>query len=1579
MLYHPSGNGRFPYMEGESRFVPRTSRVGGSGLVVVRFEVPYLEIRILITSRYCLLTVLLLLAPDVFSESMPGKESVPSKEIQQRDARSNSEIRHAWKAAVENYPLRAIRLDLSALSDKEQKEIQSLLSDPIKTYVGIGRDVHLTVENWAMVKREDGFEIWQAQIHSPAALFLKVRFRDFDLGLGMSVKVYGLSGGGGARVGEYTGRGLGDDGMFWSLAAPGDTVVVEYRLPAELEMYPGDFPFRVERISHRFKDAGGKLSGVNVGRFVPRATCGAPTSVCSLGSGNERGVARYYVTLPSGRDTQCSGALLNSRLGDFAPYFLTAFHCIDDVVSSSEAPKGTPIEAEFEFRYNKCDNPGSVVRGNGAKFVAGSGESAADWALLHIDGELTGGSHNFLGWDPNSKESFKGYILHHPGGNLLRYSDFESVGLSYIAGSYSGGNSFGSCSGDNCSHLTLDLEQTAEDGASGAPAFSNGDFLVVGVYTHGSSADCRGQASRFSQIYEDGRVYGALEYGEGYFLGTGEARNFDDSARPVYYGVAPPPPVIRPPVIAQGQGTVSVDYGARSVSFSLNASVDDASSLSWQLVSGSGPRRGSVRFTDRTGPTAEVVYEVSGGIRQEDQFSIQVRGAGGTDVIVITVVPRQRTIDPPVIAEGAEEEFRVDYGVRSRSFSLNARADDASSLSWQLVSGSGPRRGSVRFTDRTGPTAEVVYEVSGGIRQEDQFSVQVRGAGGTDVIVITVIPRQRTIDPPVIAEGAEEEFRVDYGVRSRSFSLNARADDASSLSWQLVSGSGPRRGSVRFTDRTGSRAGIVYEVSGGIRQEDQFSVQVRGAGGTDVIVITVIPRQRTIDPPVIAEGVEEEFRVDYGVRSRSFSLNARADDASSLSWQLVSGSGPRRGSVRFTDRTGSRADIVYEVSGGIRQEDQFSIQVRGAGGTDVIVVKVVPNIGSPVIAEGAEEEFRVDYGVRSRSFSLNARADDASSLSWQLVSGSGPRRGSVRFTDRTGSRAGIVYEVSGGIRQEDQFSIQVRGAGGTDVIVITVVPNIDPPVISEGREKEFQVDYGVRSRSFSLNASADDASSLNWQLVSGSGPRRGNVRFTDRTGSRADIVYEVSGGIRQEDQFSIQVRGAGGTDVIVVKVVSIKPPEILDGTEKVVRVDYGTGSLSFSLTARSDYASSLNWQLVSGSGSRQGNVRFTDSTGSAAGIVYEVSGGVKEPDRFSVQVSGRGGSDVIDVRVVIVPVIVEGNEVELSVASGSTDVVLTLNAKAVGSNFLRWQLVPGSGPRQGNVRFTDSTGSTAGIVYEVFGGIRQKDQFVVQVGYGAQVGSGLGVGGSDEITILVMPDVPPVVTRVFGREVDGDDELTVYISPQTREVIFDVIALDEFPEMLKWTAVDAIDSTGRSFEESCLFTREEFCLSGSGGESVRVFYQRDPDVVKSGRFAIKVTDRLEQSDLLVLRFVEDETAPEIVNEGVMNTESGKTLEVKMPYHSEQLILGLVTRSARAGLRGKLVDSLPSPPTVSASFPQSDGEGGLKVDLQVPQSLDEALFRIRVSNGSASEDIVIRVTREQFIRVRSKVLLGGATR
>ena len=142
-------------------------------------------------------------------------------------------IAHARDAALAVYPNQATRLDLQQLSSEEWEEIVKMTGDPVQMYVGIGRPVQLLASNWAMVKEEGGFRVWQVQIHSPAALSLQVRFEDFNPRSEAAVKVYSLSDSSPGRAREYVGRGSGDGDAFWSHSMPGDTVVVEYWLPAE--------------------------------------------------------------------------------------------------------------------------------------------------------------------------------------------------------------------------------------------------------------------------------------------------------------------------------------------------------------------------------------------------------------------------------------------------------------------------------------------------------------------------------------------------------------------------------------------------------------------------------------------------------------------------------------------------------------------------------------------------------------------------------------------------------------------------------------------------------------------------------------------------------------------------------------------------------------------------------------------------------------------------------------------------------------------------------------------------------------------------------------------------------------------------------------------------------------------------------------------------------------------------------------------------------------------------------------------------------------------------------------------------
>ncbi len=251
----------------------------------------------------------------------------------------------------------------------------------------------------------------------------------------------------------------------------------------------------------------------------------------------------------------------------------------------------------------------------------------------------------------------------------------------------------------------------------------------------------------------------------------------------------------------------------------------------------------------------------------------------------------------------------------------------------------------------------------------------------------------------------------------------------------------------------------------------------------------------------------------------------------------------------------------------------------------------------------------------------------------------------------------------------------------------------------------------------------------------------------------------------------------------------------------------------------------------------------------------------------------------------------------------------------------------------------------------------------------------------DEVRVIArqIANTSPVISRVFGRGVSDVEESTVYISPQVREVTLRVIAIDEFPETLEWTVSGTPMSVATP--RFVFSDKAESATRVSGVGEVLVLYQRGPVAGTSSRFVITVADRLDKSDQLVVPWLRMRALRLSSMKGVMTTGEGKTLKVEIPYRSERLTLDLFTSSARTGLVGALV-STPRAET-SASFPSFSDEGYVRVELRVSQSLDAASFTIRVANGSAdeaaSEEIIILVSRQKFIRVRLKMLLGGVVR
>lgn len=226
-------------------------------------------------------------------------------------------------------------------------------------------------------------------------------------------------------------------------------------------------------------------------------------ATCTTNYQTERNsVARMLFTRADGKSYLCTGTLLNNTKGDFAPYFITGNHCISTQSSASS------MQTAWFYRSSSCNSgvPGSNValRNAGATLLYAT--STTDSALLKLN-EMPPVGVTLAGWDARTAGQVGDgvYGLHHPGGNLLKYSVGSVVGfMNCSAGS---GTSITCSTGDsNSGFYSVRWSQgTTEGGSSGSSLFRNGR-VVGNLYGGGASCQAPNASDyygRFDKVFSD--------------------------------------------------------------------------------------------------------------------------------------------------------------------------------------------------------------------------------------------------------------------------------------------------------------------------------------------------------------------------------------------------------------------------------------------------------------------------------------------------------------------------------------------------------------------------------------------------------------------------------------------------------------------------------------------------------------------------------------------------------------------------------------------------------------------------------------------------------------------------------------------------------------------------------------------------------------------------------------------------------------------------------------------------------------------------------------------------------------------
>jgi hypothetical protein len=358
---------------------------------------------------------------------------------------------------------------LGGLSAAERERALSPSAEGLKR-AGLHRAVDSEFRSAGMWTQSlSGASIWRAAIHSPGARGIRFHFTKFDLGQG---RLWLHDETGEDVAGPYSGRGLWDDGDFWTDAILSETAYLVYEPVAGTA---ADLPFSIEEISHILPEA---LPYSKAGPAAAAAPCNLDVSCYSDWAEVAKSVGRYLFE-QNGDTYSCSGTLLNTKNSSGIPYFLTANHCV-----SSETVARTVLMFWF-YQTSACNgtppSDRNVPRVSGATLLQTLDRTRGDGTLLRLSGVPEGVT--FAGWTAEPQaEGTSVTGIHHPSGDFKRIS----------FGTLHAPSRFGGYVLDNYQGAMWDGGGLTEGGSSGSGLFKS-DGTLFGMLSHGPKFDTAAQ------------------------------------------------------------------------------------------------------------------------------------------------------------------------------------------------------------------------------------------------------------------------------------------------------------------------------------------------------------------------------------------------------------------------------------------------------------------------------------------------------------------------------------------------------------------------------------------------------------------------------------------------------------------------------------------------------------------------------------------------------------------------------------------------------------------------------------------------------------------------------------------------------------------------------------------------------------------------------------------------------------------------------------------------------------------------------------------------------------------------------
>lgn len=378
----------------------------------------------------------------------------------------------------------------------DTNRINAILSDDtLSNLSAIKIPVNVSFEDFTLVKLlANGDKIYQYKICAKNALGLVICIDNFKLDSDARLWMYDVNFNN--YIGAYSNVNNTADSKFVSSIVERDEIIIEYLEPKDKESF-----FSISSIYYFFRGINSKNDFKNSERCMVNAECDEGIDFIA-----ERDATCRITILGPDYGSFCTGTLINNALDDESPYILTANHC------SMNSAKNDFKNWEFEFFYrnngcNSTDIEKEKITYKGCTYIASSGEDygyySSDFLLLKLNQSLLKGKgHVLLGWDAQESIPKSGVCFHHPMGDEMKVSTFNTTPL---IGSFS--NLSDSTHFETVWVRTQNGYSVTQGGSSGS-GLINEKGLLVGTLTGGASscsrpykADFFGRMSRHWDAY----------------------------------------------------------------------------------------------------------------------------------------------------------------------------------------------------------------------------------------------------------------------------------------------------------------------------------------------------------------------------------------------------------------------------------------------------------------------------------------------------------------------------------------------------------------------------------------------------------------------------------------------------------------------------------------------------------------------------------------------------------------------------------------------------------------------------------------------------------------------------------------------------------------------------------------------------------------------------------------------------------------------------------------------------------------------------------------------------------------------